>query len=189
MNTTLMTISSGILFLFLILSLVDGIYFHLWKFRLQERDDSKFEHLTHTMRALLFIPTLILFYLFGATGLILWLGVAVLAADFIFEVLDILNERKSRATLGGLSSAEYLVHILLTTLRIAAFTLMFVALPLEAWHLQSSVTLQLPELSKFLAIQALPGAIFVSVLHVYLIFDPLLVSRVEKLCKVKYCRS
>lgn len=187
MNDNLMLASSVTLLLFLALSVFDGIYFHLWKFRLQERDDSKFEHVTHTIRSVLFIPMIVLIYWFGLKGLLLWATIGILAIDLVTEVLDVINERESRMSLGGLPSTEYLVHITLTTLRVAAITLAFAALPSEAWNLHSEVEIAMPYLAKFIALQTLPGAIFVAGLHIYLIFDPTLVSRVESLVKSKCC--
>lgn len=189
MNDTLMLASSVTLLLFLVLSVFDGIYFHLWKFRLQERKESKFEHITHTVRAVLFIPTIILTYWIGLKGFLLWATIAILAIDLATEVLDVLNERESRMSLGGLPSAEYLVHIMLTTLRVAALTLAFTALPLEAWSVFTEVELTMPYLAKFIALQTLPGALLVAGLHIYLIFDPTLVSRMERSIKRKCCTT
>lgn len=187
MNHSLMIASSWILLAFLFLSAFDGIYYHLWKFRLQEREDSKFEHITHTLRALLFVPTIILVYWVGLQSYILWLALVILVFDLMTEVLDVLNENASRATLGGLPSNEYLVHITLTTLRVAALTLAFAALPTDAWHLNTEISVEVPELSKLLALQVLPGAVLVAGLHLDLIFDPMFVTRVETVLKEKCC--
>lgn len=187
MNEILMIASSWVLLLFLGLSIFDGIYYHLWKFRLQEREDSKFEHITHTFRAILFIPTTILIYWTGMTGMLLWAAVLVLALDLITEVVDVLNERSSRATLGGLPSGEYLVHIMLTTLRVAALVLAFAALPVEAWTLNSAVIIVPPDFAKFVAMQALPGAFLVAGFHIFLIFDPMFISRTERSLRSKCC--
>ena len=187
MNDTLMIASSWILVLFLWLSVFDGLYYHLWKFRLQEREDSKFEHITHTFRAILFIPTTILIYWVGMKGILLWAAVLVLALDLITEIVDVLSERSSRAQLGGLPSGEYLVHILLTTLRVMALALAFAALPPEAWTLNSVAAITPPDFAKLIAMQALPGAFLVAGLHIYLIFDPLFVSRTERSFRTKCC--
>ncbi len=187
MNDVLMIASSWTLILFLGLSIFDGIYYHLWLFRLQEREDSKFEHATHTLRAVLFIPTLILIFLIGMSGVALWVAILVLLFDLVTEILDVLNERKSRETLGGLPSGEYLIHILLTTLRVAALTLAFAALPREAWLLNTNVEIILPSISKLIAMQALPGAILMAGLHIYLIYDPLFISKTEAFIKGKCC--
>jgi hypothetical protein len=188
MNETLMLISSGLLLVFAILSVFDGAYFHLWKFRLQERDDSKFEHLTHTARALLFIPTLILIYTFGAKGIWAWVAVVVLGLDLVVETFDVLNEKSSRETIGGLPSNEYLLHIMLTTIRVAAFTTAFIAIPKEAWRIDSNVEMLIPEVSKLIAYNLLPGAVLILLLHVYLIFDPFFVSRIEKVICARFCK-
>lgn len=187
MNDTLMTASSWILSLFLWLSVFDGLYYHLWKFRLQEREDSKFEHITHTLRAVLFIPTTILIYWVGMKGLLLWAAILVLALDLITEIVDVLSERASRAQLGGLPSGEYLVHIMLTTLRVTALVLAFAALPPEAWSLNSLAAITPPDFAKLIAMQALPGAVLVAGLHIYLIFDPLFISRTERSLKARCC--
>jgi hypothetical protein len=187
MNEDLMTISSWILLMFIGLSLFDGVYFHLWKYRLQERNDSKFEHLTHTLRAILFIPIVILIYWIGMKGFFLWSAVLVIIFDIVTEILDVLNEKKSRETIGGLSSVEYLVHIILTTLRVTALTLAFSAIPEEAWHLNSSTEIFLPDFSISVTKIVLPGAVFTAMFHVYLILDPILVSRLERAVKSKCC--
>jgi len=187
-NETLMIVSSGLLLIFASLSIFDGVYYHLWKFRLQERDDSKFEHLTHTGRALLFIPTLIMIYMWGMQGIWAWIAAVVLSLDLVVEILDVLNEKASRETLGGLPSGEYLLHIMLTTIRVAAFTTAFAAIPNEAWNLNSNTTVFLPEFSRLVAYNLLPGAIAILLLHVYLIFDPLLVSRTEKFICSRFCK-
>lgn len=188
MNETLILISSGLLVAFASLSIFDGVYFHLWKFRLQERDDSKFEHLTHTGRALLFIPALILLYILGPKGVCAWVAVVVLGLDLIVETFDVLSEKSSRETIGGLPSNEYLLHIMLTTIRVAAFTAAFVAIPKEAWRIDSNVELLIPEVSKLIAYNLLPGAVLILLFHIYLIFDPLFVSRIEKVICARFCK-
>ena len=187
MNSTLMLASSGFLFAFANLSVFDGIYFHLWKFRLQEREESKFEHIVHTARSLLFIPTVILIYSVGLKGIYLWLAVFVIALDLIAEVIDVLNEKNSRQSLDGLPSAEYLLHIILTTLRVSFLVLAFAALPAGAWQLNSVVQFAIPEFSKMIVLNLLPGSVVVLALHIILIFKPRLVSELERVLKLKCC--
>ena len=113
-----MIIASTLLLLgFVLLSTVDGVYLHLWRYRLWARADSRREHGLHTARALLFAPIVLLVFAAPTAGVMLWSGVALLAIDQVFEVLDVLEERRSRDGLGGLSSGEYLVHAMLVTLR------------------------------------------------------------------------
>jgi hypothetical protein len=189
MNETLMMTSTGLLVVFSFLSIFDGIYFHLWKFRLQEKEDSKFEHLTHTARAILFIPALVLIYSIGISGLLAWIALFVLGLDLVVEVFDVLNEKKSRAAIGGLPSEEYLLHIILTTLRVAALTLAFASIPAEAWSLTTDYHASAIEISKFAVTQLLPGAILTAAFHLYLIFDPFFVSRTEKSFCSRFCKN
>nr|BFD66052.1 hypothetical protein HAGR004_10740 [Bdellovibrio sp. HAGR004] len=89
--------------------------------------------------------------------------------------------------MGGLPSNEYLVHITLTTLRVAALTLAFAALPNEAWHLNATIYAEVPDLSKLIVMRVLPGAVIVAALHIYLIFDPMLITRAEAHLRNKCC--
>ena len=186
MDITLMTISSWVLLVFIALSFFDGVYYHIWKFRLQERTDSQFEHITHTVRAVLFVPTLFLIYGMGVQGTLVWGLFAVLTLDLIAEIFDVLNEKSSRSKIGGLPSTEYLAHIFLTSLRVTALALAFAALPKTAWQTGSSTHLVLPEISKLVVDLTLPGAIIIAFLHIYLIFDAHFISRTEKLIR-SYC--
>src|SRR6185369_8512911 len=71
-----------------LLGAVDGLYFHLWKYRLYSRPETRYEHKLHTLRAFLFIP--IVWLLFGKNygGLLLWAGVLATVADLLIELLD-----------------------------------------------------------------------------------------------------
>lgn len=71
MTEQLMIAATIFLALFALVAAVDGLYFHLWKYRLYARPESVYEHKLHTVRAFLFIP--IVFFLFyqnfGGVGL------------------------------------------------------------------------------------------------------------------------
>jgi hypothetical protein len=165
----LVTASTILLLGFVVLSLVDGLYIHLWRLRLHARPDSYREHLWHTARAILFAPAVLLVFAAPTAGLALWIGVAIVALDEIVEMLDVLAERASRASLGGLSSAEYGVHVVLITLRAAAVALALASRPAEAWSLGASgVTGRYPDLIATLVQQLVPGAIAAAGLHVWL---------------------
>ena len=47
-------LSAIFLVLFMLLATYDGLYLHLWKYELFKREESSFEHKTHTIRAILF---------------------------------------------------------------------------------------------------------------------------------------
>jgi hypothetical protein len=139
---------------------IDGVYLHLWRLRLHERPECRREHLLHTARALLFPVGLTLVYDYSTTSSSWFLGLAVVAADTALEAWDTFEERNSRRTLGGLSSGEALLHVVLVTLRAASLALALVARPTatSGWH--GVVVYQL----------LLPGAVLVAALHVGLAF-------------------
>jgi hypothetical protein len=98
----LVTASTILLLLFAGLSLVDGLYIHLWRLRLHARPESYREHLWHTGRAVLFAPAVMLVFAAPTAGLALWIGVVLFALDEVVEMFDVLAERASRASRGGL---------------------------------------------------------------------------------------
>jgi hypothetical protein len=165
----LVTASTILLLLFVVLSLVDGLYIHLWRLRLHARPESYREHLWHTGRAVLFAPAVVLVFAAPTAGLALWLGVALFALDEVVEILDVLAERASRASLGGLSSAEYAVHVVLITLRAAAVALALASRPAGAWSLDAaSVVGAYPDVIATPVHQLVPGAVAAAALHVWL---------------------
>jgi hypothetical protein len=85
-------------------------FFHLYRFRLYEQPGSVAEELTHLARHVLFLGIVLVMLLAPP-----WARAAVLVlfvADLANTVADVLLERSSRAPLGGLPSAEYLLHAL-----------------------------------------------------------------------------
>ncbi len=157
--------------LFLVLSFIDGIVLHLVRYRLPENPDSRFEHLTHTARAFLFIPIVYMLFYLNVSGPTLWFLSGLVLFDLCIESIDILEERRSRLRLGGLASGEYLIHIVETTFRIAAVTLAYAVKPIEAW----SGAIELPpypESVRSAAFIVIVGSIGVALLHVVLIFKP-----------------
>jgi hypothetical protein len=165
----LVTASTILLVVFVLLSLVDGLYIHLWRLRLFARPESYREHLWHTARAILFAPAVLLLFAAPTAGLALWAGIALFALDEVVEMLDVLAERASRASLGGLSSAEYAVHVVLVTLRAAAVALALASRPAAAWSLDAAYVIGAhPQLIATLVHQLVPGAITAAGLHVWL---------------------
>ncbi len=161
--------SSLLLLGFVGLSMVDGLYLHLWKLRLPARAASYREHLWHTVRAVLFAPIVLAIFAAPTAGWALWTGIALLAIDQLAELLDVLDERDSRAELGGLSSFEYAVHATLVTLRAAAIALALAARPAAAWALDAPAQLgAYPAAIDTLIGGLVPGAIVTAALHLWL---------------------
>lgn len=112
-----------LLSIFALAALVDGVWFHGFAQRLFARTESRYEHLLHTIRAALF-PAIVLLLLRPDA---VWAAAIVVAIDFGVEVLDVICERESRASLGGLPTAEYLTHVVAIGSRAAAVALAFAA--------------------------------------------------------------
>jgi hypothetical protein len=155
----------------MLLGAVDGLYFHLWKYKLYAREETRYEHKLHTVRAVLFIP--LVWLLFGKNygGVWLWAGVLVAAADTAIEWLDTACEIKGRGALGGLSTGEYVTHLNASGLRLAALILILLAKPRVAWDLSAPWELlpAYPEWMTSLAFSVIPGAIGAVFLHLWLL--------------------
>jgi hypothetical protein len=121
--------------LFCILGLFDGVYFHLLKFELHRRRESRTEHLIHTARAFFFFPIALLLFAFNTGGAFLLFGLAMVAADLVLEVFDILIEKRSREAIGGISSVESAVHVFASSFRMAALAFVISAKPAVAFAL------------------------------------------------------
>lgn len=114
-----------LLILFIILGTFDGLYFHLYKYRLHLVPSARREHLIHTLRAFVFVPLSLLLFVYNSSGLFLWTAIALVIADAYLELIDILEERKSRAPLGGITSEESAIHVFASSFKFAALLLMF----------------------------------------------------------------
>src|SRR6266545_252747 len=107
------------------LGAVDGLYFHLQRFRLFAHVESRLEHAIHGGRALLMVPALVLLYLVEPAGLVLYAALAVVLADQLLMAMDLWLERRSRVRWGGLPHAEYVIHIMANSLHAVGVVLAF----------------------------------------------------------------
>jgi len=101
-------------------------WYHLRRFRLYDQPSARFETLTHLARGLLFVLGALILVRYRPTGAWFWVTVAIFAADFANNVLDVIAEEKSRAPLGGLPHREYVLHVVGATFA-GAIALAFVA--------------------------------------------------------------
>jgi hypothetical protein len=137
----ILNIAATSLALFCALGIFDGLYFHLYKFRLHEHPESSLEHLLHTTRAFLFAPIAYLFYIENVAGYLLMFGIGLVILDLILELFDVLVEQKSRAHLGGISSHESAVHVFASSFKMASLAMILAAKPLGAFSLSSPLFL------------------------------------------------
>ena len=169
MTEQLMTAATIFLILFGLVAAFDGLYLHLWKYRLYAREESLGEHKLHTLQGVLFMPVVLFLFYKDFGGWALWAGVVFIALEQIVEILDVLSENKSRAGLGGLSSTEYTAHVVAITARTVAIALALAAKPLSAWSLDSPLVLG-PDhaMASGVAFNTIVGNVLVVALHLWL---------------------
>jgi hypothetical protein len=156
--------------LFMLLGSVDLFYFHIWKYKLHTRPESRYEHKLHMAFAFLMVPVGLLLYYQNTGGVALWAGVFFVIAALSTELLDVFSENDSRALLGGLSTEEYALHVVLTILKVASFAFIFASKPLQAWDLSSPVFLgSYGFMAEITALQVAIGSGLVGVLHLILL--------------------
>lgn len=156
----------------------DGVYYHLWRFRLFAHDASRTEHLTHTLRALLAGPLALMLFVVPVHGPSLWLALGLAVLDFAILVWDVFSEEQSRRALGGIPPAEYRIHVVAATLHAIGLTLAFAARPASAWHPMTSAAEPLPADVVRLGMIIVPGAIALGLLHLALL-QPTIGRRVD----------
>jgi hypothetical protein len=163
--------STIVLILFSLVAAIDGTYYHLKQNRLYQWQESLLEHLLHTVRAFLIIPTLWLLYIEPARGLWLYIALALVVIDLIVMVADTLIEYQSRAHLGGLSRGEYTVHLISNSLHMIAIALAFASFPPAAWRLDQTdlPAIAHPQLVKWVARTLLFFTVIGTLQHLFLI--------------------
>lgn len=166
----------SILFLiaFMVLATYDGAYLHLWKYELFNKKESKFEHKTHTIRSILF-PLIIWLLFIETSAFSFWIGLILVFFDLIVLGLDAYSEEDSRAFMNGLPKWEYILHLFANSFHFAAIVLIVATkINIEATGISYSKEFLLNsnfEIVQIIAVNILPGAIILAVIHFLLIFD------------------
>ncbi|MFK7953138.1 MAG: hypothetical protein AB8B73_09845 [Ekhidna sp.] len=168
-------ISSILLLAFAALAVIDGFYLHIFKYQLHNQAESRFEHLTHTIRAILF--PLIVYFLFiiqnSTVGF--FIGISLVTIDIIVLGIDAFSEKESRVFMGGLPRWEYIMHLFVNGFHFASIAV-FLAVKL---NLESTSISIVPDLSnmmnynlfKFVADNLIPGAILIAIIHLMTSFN------------------
>lgn len=167
-------ISIILLLAYSLLALFDGVFLHLYKYRLYEYKESKFEHLTHTIRAILFSGILISLFINIENNSLFLLGISLVIADIIIMIVDAYVEKDSRAFMGGLPRWEYIIHLLVNGCHFASIAVFLVIkINLDSNGITFVNHFQQVEsfhTFKIIAINLLPGAILISLLHILVYF-------------------
>lgn len=100
-----------LLCVFALLGAFDVGYFHLYRFRLYRVPSSRGAHLTHVVRAGLFIAALSWAMVVKAEGAFSLGLPLIMLVDFVNAMADVLLEPSSRSRLGGLPPLEYAMHM------------------------------------------------------------------------------
>lgn len=103
----------------------DSLYFHLWRFRLATRPESRVETATHVARSLILGIVALTLAFYEPRGSWVLALAGLLGLDFVNNLVDTSLEGGSRASLGGLPQGEYVLHIASASLA-GATTLAFV---------------------------------------------------------------
>ena len=168
-------ISTILLVLYSALALFDGVFLHLYKYRLHEQKESKFEHLTHTIRALLFSGILYTLFIGIENNKLFFIVIVLVFLDIITLIIDAYTEKDSREFMGGLPRWEYILHLLINGFHfagIAVFLVIKINLTKEGMILQNSFQeFESYNLFKIIALNLLPGSILIGLLHV-LVYIP-----------------
>lgn len=163
-------ISTILLLAFALLAIIDGFYLHIFKYQLFNHKESKFEHLTHTIRAILF--PLIVYFLFISQNCLtsFYLGVLFVVIDIIVLAVDAFVEKDSRNFMDGLPRWEYILHLFVNGFHFASIAVFF-AIKLTFTENGIEIIQDLSNLKNFglfhfVAVNLLPGAIILALLHI-----------------------
>ena len=166
----LVILSFVFLNLVMVLGAVDLFYFHIWKYKLHTRPESRYEHKLHMAFAFLMVPVALLLYYHDLGGIGLWAALFFVGAALSTELLDVFSENDSRASLGGLSTGEYALHVVLTILKVASFAFMFASKPVSAWSIASPIVLgSYGWMGEAMALKVAIGSFVVAILHLALL--------------------
>lgn len=166
-QTLLYTVTALQLVLFTVVATLDGLYLHLYRYRLWERPASRYEHRLHTINAVIFPFLTWLLYCADPRGAWLWLAAGLFAATFAVEIVDVRCEYASRADIGGLGQNEYLMHFFMAAMRFGAVMPLLLA-PDRAWPLDQTGFHDRPLPLRLLGWCVATPAIVTATLHVVL---------------------
>lgn len=164
-------ISSVLIVLFALLALYDGFYLHILKYQLHTNPESKKEHLTHTLRAILFPCILYFLFLKQDSTVSFYIGMFIVVIDIIILGVDAFVEKDSREFMGGLPRWEYILHLFVNGFHFASIAV-FLSLKLK---LTESGTEIVPNFQHYpgyailnlIVKNLLPGAIVMALIHVF----------------------
>ena len=169
-------IATILLLAFALLAIIDGFYLHILKYQLFNHKESAFEHLTHTLRAILF-PMIVYFLFLSQHGLTsFYLGVLFVILDIVVLGIDAYVEKDSRSFMGGLPRWEYILHLFANGFHFSSIAVFF-AIKFTFTENGIEIVQDLSGLKNFgmfhfVAVNLLPGAVLLALLHILTSLSP-----------------
>lgn len=119
---------------------IDVLYFHLWKFKLYRRPQSRKEEITHLLRGVA-VPAIFALLLLGRPeGRFFWIVAALFFFDTLNSLIDVMVEPASRASFGGVPPKELAVHFIGTSMMGAAWATFMIT----GWATRNAVSALAP---------------------------------------------
>lgn len=118
----------------------DGLYYHIYRFRLFDQPASRAETVTHLLRGLSFAAAVLVISAGRPEGAWYWAIAALFGADLLIDVVDVLIEPSSRKPLGGLPGPEYLIHMVVMAISGG----IWVSFLVNAWQWRNHATALVP---------------------------------------------
>src|SRR5687768_12986358 len=185
----LVILSLVFLNLFMIVGAVDLFYYHMWKYKLHTRPESRYEHKLHMAFAFLMVPVAFLLYYSNAAGYALWAGVTFVVTALLVEMLDVFAEGDSRASLGGLTTGEYSLHVAATIFKVASFVFILGTKPVAAWSLSAEPFQgSYGFMAEMMAVKVMIGSFVMGVVHVALLSRRFTSLACETACSTIGCK-
>ena len=162
-------LATACLILFMILATYDGFYLHIFKYSLFNREESLFEHKTHTVRAILF-PLIVWFLFVNETSFTAFIiGLVLVALDLIVLGIDAYSEDESRRFMGGLPKWEYIVHLFANGFHFSAI-LLVLALKIDTTEnglvfVDQFALTPAKEIFTFISVNVIPGGLILALIH------------------------
>ena len=167
-------ISSILIILFALLAVYDGFYLHIFKYQLHNNPDSRFEHLTHTIRAIFFPVILYFLFIKQDCNISFFIGISIVLLDVIVLGIDAFSEADSRKFMGGLPRWEYILHLFVNGFHfalIAVFLVIKIKLVNNEFTLvQNFNGIENHLIFIFIVKNLIPGAIIIAIIHIITLF-------------------
>lgn len=161
-------VSSLITLAYATLAFADGFVLHLWKYRLFAYAETRYEHLLHTMRALIFPLLAWSFFAVNLRGILLLAALSLAGLDLVVQFLDMFEEYRARKRFGGLSSLEYSLHVVLTGLHGGLIVAYILSRPVGAFSWDYFPAVPEAFFVRKIAELILPGAVLALLIHLIL---------------------